>query len=131
MEKKKEDQWDHIRKISPGDKVINEYLRQQRADGEEQLEPLWEDKILFGTYPCQIEEVISENPTSGCWKAALKDSTESLIMAAPEQALSTDRSRYLQHQAMIHEEMLHISQHLLLFSIMQETEVNILLVLVC
>lgn len=55
-----------IRTMAPGDMVINEYRRQQRADGEEQLEPLWEDKILFGTNHCQIEEVISENSTSGC-----------------------------------------------------------------
>lgn len=55
-----------IRTTAPGDEVTNEYLRQQRADGEEQLEPLWEDKILFGTNHCQIEEVTSENSTSGC-----------------------------------------------------------------
>lgn len=53
--------------MAPGDEVINEYLRQQEAGGEERQEPLWKDKILFGVTRCQIEEVISENPSSG-WK---------------------------------------------------------------
>lgn len=34
--------------MAPGDKVISEYLRQQKTDEEEQLEPSWEDKTLSG-----------------------------------------------------------------------------------
>lgn len=36
--------------VNTSDKVLSEYLGQEKPDGEEQLELSWEDKPLHGTY---------------------------------------------------------------------------------
>lgn len=46
---------EYIRKMPPRDKLLNEYLRLQKLNGEEQLEPSREDKPLHGIYPHQTE----------------------------------------------------------------------------
>ena len=77
--------------MAPKDELLSEYLRQQKPDdAEEEEEPSWRDKPLHGMYHRQIEEV-ADIKKSYQWleKAGLKDSTEALIMAAQEQALST------------------------------------------
>ena len=82
---------EYIRKMAPKDELLSEYLRQQKPDdAEEEEEPSWRDKPLHGMYHRQIEEV-ADIKKSYQWleKAGLKDSTEALIMAAQEQALST------------------------------------------
>ncbi|KAF7642861.1 hypothetical protein LDENG_00249410 [Lucifuga dentata] len=73
------------------DKLLSEYLRQQKTEGdEEQEETSWKTKPLHGTYHRQIEGVTDITKSYQCLeKAGLKDSTEALIMAALEQALST------------------------------------------
>ncbi|TWW77408.1 Cytoplasmic dynein 2 heavy chain 1 [Takifugu flavidus] len=65
--------------------------RQQKPTKEEEPEGLsWKDKPMHGMYHRQIEEVADiEKTYQWLTKAGLKDSTEALIMAAQEQALST------------------------------------------
>ncbi|KAF7652027.1 hypothetical protein LDENG_00102410 [Lucifuga dentata] len=80
-----------IKKMTPQDKPLSECLRQQKTEGdEEQEETSWKTKPLHGMYYQQIEGV-ADIMKSYQWleKAGLKDSTEALIMAAQEQALST------------------------------------------
>ncbi len=83
---------EYIRKMAPKDEGLSEHLRQQKPESEdkEDEEPSWRDKPLHGVYHRQIEEV-ADIKKSYQWleKAGLKDSTEALIMAAQEQALST------------------------------------------
>uniref|UniRef100_A0A669EZW7 Reverse transcriptase domain-containing protein n=1 Tax=Oreochromis niloticus TaxID=8128 RepID=A0A669EZW7_ORENI len=82
---------EYITKMAPTDSVLSEYLRQQKPKKEEEgEEPSWKDRPLHGMYHRQIEEV-ADIQKSYQWldKAGLKDSTEALIMAAQEQALST------------------------------------------
>uniref|UniRef100_A0A7N8XHF5 Reverse transcriptase domain-containing protein n=1 Tax=Mastacembelus armatus TaxID=205130 RepID=A0A7N8XHF5_9TELE len=82
---------EYIRKMAPSDGILSEYLRQQKPDAEdEEQEPSWQDKPLHGMYHRQIQEV-ADIEKSYRWleKAGLKDSTEALIVAAQEQALST------------------------------------------
>lgn len=56
---------------------------------EERQEPSWEDKPLLGTCHLQIQEVADiEKYYQLLEKAGLEDSTEALIIAAQEQALS-------------------------------------------
>ncbi|CAK6977960.1 zinc-binding domain-containing protein%2C partial [Scomber scombrus] len=65
--------------------TLSEYLRQQKPNNGEE-----EDEPLNSMNHRQIEEVADINKSSQ-WleKAGLRDSTEALIMAAQEQALST------------------------------------------
>ncbi|XP_055368940.1 uncharacterized protein LOC129604854 [Betta splendens] len=81
----------YIKEKAPTDDVLSECLRQWRTE-DEMLEegPSWEDKPLHGMYHRNITEVADLNK-SYQWleRAGLKDSTEALILAAQEQALST------------------------------------------
>ncbi|KAF7649568.1 hypothetical protein LDENG_00139440 [Lucifuga dentata] len=82
---------EYNRKMAPQDKLLSEYLRQQKTKGnEEQEETSWKTKPLHGMYHQQIEGV-ADITKSYQWleKTGLKDNTETLIMAAQEQALST------------------------------------------
>ncbi|KAF7640632.1 hypothetical protein LDENG_00028300 [Lucifuga dentata] len=75
--------------MAPQDKLLSEYLRQQKTEGdEEQEETSWKTKPLNGMYHRQT---VADITKSYQWleKAGLKDSTEALIMAAQEQALRT------------------------------------------
>ncbi|TWW77705.1 hypothetical protein D4764_12G0010950 [Takifugu flavidus] len=82
---------EYIKKMAPTDPLLSECLRQQKPTKEEEPEGLsWKDKPLHGMYHQQIEEVADiEKTYQWLTKAGLKDSTEALIMAAQEQALST------------------------------------------
>lgn len=66
---------------------LSEYPRQQKHENEE--EPSWKD-MNMNKYHRQIDKV-SDIEKSCQWpdKAGLKNSTEVLIMAAQQQALST------------------------------------------
>lgn len=93
--------------MAPGDKVINEYPRQQKADGEEQQEPLWKDKVLFGVSRCQIEEVISENPPvagKGCTERQHRGTEHGSTRTGSTEAV------IYKHQTIIHMNMVHMSQ---------------------
>lgn len=71
------------------DKVLNEYLRQRKLHKEKQLKPSWEDQALHGRYCRQFDEVaVIKKSYHWLEKSGLKDSTEALIMAAQEHALS-------------------------------------------
>ncbi|KAK7906619.1 hypothetical protein WMY93_015231 [Mugilogobius chulae] len=81
----------YIKDKAPTDGVLSECLRQWGTDDEVlEEEPSWEDKPLHGTYHRNITEV-ADLKISYQWleRAGLKDSTEALILAAQEQALST------------------------------------------
>ncbi|TWW67382.1 hypothetical protein D4764_02G0004230 [Takifugu flavidus] len=82
---------EYIKKMAPTDPLLSECLRQQKPTKEEEPEGLsWKDKPMHGMYHRQIEEVADiEKTYQWLTKAGLKDSTEALIMAAQEQALST------------------------------------------
>ncbi|KAK7886240.1 hypothetical protein WMY93_025861 [Mugilogobius chulae] len=81
----------YIKDKAPTDGVLSECLRQWGTDDEVlEEEPSWEDKPLHGMYHRNITEV-ADLKKSYQWleRAGLKDSTEALILAAQEQALST------------------------------------------
>ncbi|TWW69211.1 hypothetical protein D4764_18G0000170 [Takifugu flavidus] len=82
---------EYIKKLAPTDLLLSECLRQQKPTKEEEPEGLsWKDKPMHGMYHRQIEEVADiEKTYQWVTKAGLKDSTEALLMAAQEQALST------------------------------------------
>ena len=63
---------------------------EKKKEEEEEQEPSWKDRPLHGMYHRQIEGV-ADIEKSYQWldKAGLTDSTEALIMAAQEQAVST------------------------------------------
>ncbi|XP_068176488.1 uncharacterized protein [Antennarius striatus] len=69
---------------------MNCSVKKPEEEEEEEEETTWRDKPLHGMYYRQIEEVAGIKKTYQ-WlnKAGLTDSTEALIMAAQEQALST------------------------------------------
>ncbi|XP_051929435.1 uncharacterized protein LOC127605701 [Hippocampus zosterae] len=78
---------EYIKEKAPMDDV----LRQRGTEDEALVEgPSWEDKSLHGMYHRTITEV-ADLKKSYQWleRAGLKDSTEALILAAQEQALST------------------------------------------
>uniref|UniRef100_A0A3B3HW39 Reverse transcriptase domain-containing protein n=1 Tax=Oryzias latipes TaxID=8090 RepID=A0A3B3HW39_ORYLA len=81
----------YIKLKAPNDSVLSECLRQWRAE-DTVLEDRssWEDKPLHGMYHRTITEV-ADIKKSYQWleRAGLQDSTEALILAAQEQALST------------------------------------------
>ncbi|KAK7922367.1 hypothetical protein WMY93_009269 [Mugilogobius chulae] len=80
----------YIKDKAPTDGVLSECLRQWGTDEVLEEEPSWEDKPLHGMYHRNITEV-ADLKKSYQWleRAGLKDSTEALILAAQEQALST------------------------------------------
>uniref|UniRef100_A0A3P9JW03 Protein kinase domain-containing protein n=1 Tax=Oryzias latipes TaxID=8090 RepID=A0A3P9JW03_ORYLA len=82
---------EYIKLKAPTDSVLSECLRQWRAE-DTVLEDRssWEDKSLHGMYHRTITEV-ADIKKSYQWleRAGLQDSTEALILAAQEQALST------------------------------------------
>ena len=80
----------YIKDKAPTDDVLSECLRQWGTEDEVLEVPSWEDKPLHGMYHRNITEVAAIKK-SYQWldRAGLKDSTEALIMAAQEQALST------------------------------------------
>ncbi|XP_051916213.1 uncharacterized protein LOC127597287 isoform X2 [Hippocampus zosterae] len=82
---------EYIKEKAPTDDVLRECLRQWGTEDEALEEgPSWEDKGLHGMYHRTITEV-ADLKKSYQWleRAGLKDSTEALILAAQEQALST------------------------------------------
>ncbi|TWW61002.1 hypothetical protein D4764_05G0010920 [Takifugu flavidus] len=82
---------EYIKMMAPSDPLLSECLRQQKPTKEEEPEGLsWKDKPMHGMYHRQIEEVADiEKTYQWLTKAGLKDSTEALLMAVQEQALST------------------------------------------
>uniref|UniRef100_A0A8C4WGB1 Reverse transcriptase domain-containing protein n=1 Tax=Gopherus evgoodei TaxID=1825980 RepID=A0A8C4WGB1_9SAUR len=82
---------EYISKTAPKDELLRECLRQQQTWEEDQAEEVpWQDKILHGMYHRQIAEVADIGKSyQRLERAGLKDSTEALIIAAQEQALST------------------------------------------
>ncbi|XP_051911362.1 uncharacterized protein LOC127593748 [Hippocampus zosterae] len=82
---------DYIKDKAPTDDVLKECLRQWGTEDEELEEgPSWEDKPLHRKYHRTITEM-ADLKKSYQWleRASLRDSTEALILAAQEQALST------------------------------------------
>ncbi|XP_051931065.1 uncharacterized protein LOC127607055 [Hippocampus zosterae] len=82
---------EYIKEKAPTDDVLRECLRQWGTEDEALEEgPSWEDKPLHGMYHRTITEV-ADLKKSYQWleRTGLKDSTEALILAAQEQALST------------------------------------------
>ncbi|XP_051920732.1 uncharacterized protein LOC127600296 isoform X1 [Hippocampus zosterae] len=82
---------EYIMEKAPTDDVLRECLRQWGTEDEALEEgPSWEGKPLHGMYHRTITEV-ADLKKSYQWleRAGLKDSTEALILAAQEQALST------------------------------------------
>ncbi|TWW71484.1 hypothetical protein D4764_17G0009670 [Takifugu flavidus] len=77
--------------MAPTDPLLSECLRQQKPTKEEEPEGLsWKDQPLHGMDHRQIEEVADIQKTyQELEKAGLEDSTEALLMAAQELALST------------------------------------------
>ncbi|CAL9694852.1 unnamed protein product [Knipowitschia caucasica] len=80
----------YIMEKAKTDDVLSECLRQWRDEEVLEESPSWENKPLHGMYHRSITEV-ADLKKSYQWleKAGLQDSTEALIMAAQEQALST------------------------------------------
>ncbi|XP_078017068.1 uncharacterized protein LOC144458442 [Epinephelus lanceolatus] len=76
--------------MAPKDELLSECLRQQKPDESEEVEEqtAWRDKFLHGVYHRQIEKVADIKTYQWLENAGLTDSTEALIIAAQEQALS-------------------------------------------
>ena len=83
--------WEYIERTALHDPPMAEYHKQMNGGTLKEItEEEWHTKALHGMYHRQISEV-ADLGKSYQWleKAGLKDSTEALIMAAQEQALST------------------------------------------
>ncbi|TWW73235.1 hypothetical protein D4764_15G0006290 [Takifugu flavidus] len=91
---------EYIKKMAPTDPLLSECLRQQKPSKEEEPEGLsWKDQPLHGMDHRQIEEVADIKKTyQELEKAGLEESTEELIMAAQELALSTRAIEARVHQ---------------------------------
>lgn len=80
---------DYIKKMAPSDGALSKSVRHWTPDKWTQEEPSTEDKSLHGMYHQQISEVANmEKSYQRLVRAGLKDSTETLIMAAHLQALN-------------------------------------------
>ncbi|KAK1787975.1 hypothetical protein P4O66_016455 [Electrophorus voltai] len=82
---------EYIKIKATSDKVLSEYLRQQKPEehgSEEEQRPSWEEKLHSMYHQQMVEVADMEKSIQWLEKAGLKDIPEALIMAAQEQVLN-------------------------------------------